>query len=63
MRSRHQGWAVTHARHADDVFQSSRTSWSSKIIAVGTVDISHRISALDQLSRYSRAYSVKSAAS
>jgi hypothetical protein len=26
-----------------EVFQSSRMSWSSKIIAVGNVDSSHRI--------------------
>jgi hypothetical protein len=29
--------------HAIDVFQSSWTSWSSKIIATPTVDSSHRI--------------------
>ena len=41
------------------MFQSSRMSWSSKIIAVGTVDISHRISGSPQECRYSRSYSAK----
>ena len=43
--------------HAWEMFQSSCTSWSSKIIAVGTVDSSQRMAGSDQLSRYSRVYS------
>ena len=39
------------------MFQSSCTSWSSKIIAVDTVDRSQRITGSDQLSWYSRVYS------
>ena len=35
------------------MFQSSWTSWSSKIIAVETVDSSQRIVGSPQLSRYS----------
>ncbi len=37
--------------HASEVFQSSWTSWSSKIIAEGIVDISQRIAAGVQASR------------
>jgi hypothetical protein len=44
MRRRHQGRAVTCRRQVAEVFQSSTISWSSKIIAVGTVDSSQRSS-------------------
>jgi hypothetical protein len=43
MRSSHHGSARISSSHACEVFQSSCTSWSSKIIAVDTVDISQRI--------------------
>ncbi len=42
MRSGHHGCLRIFAFHAAEVFQSSWTSWSSKIIAVGTVDSSQR---------------------
>ena len=45
------------------MFQSSITSWSSKIIALGTVEISHRMAGSRHESQYSRAYSSKSATS
>ncbi|BDT95398.1 hypothetical protein IFM12275_53740 [Nocardia sputorum] len=38
------GFRAICSRQVREVFQSSRTSWSSKIIDVGTVDISRRIS-------------------
>ena len=41
-RSSHQPFARICWTHVRDVFQSSCTSWSSKIIAVGTVDSSQR---------------------
>ena len=44
MRSCHQFVACMSRRQAFEVFQSSRTSWSSKIIEVGTVDSSQRTS-------------------
>ena len=44
-----------------DVFQSSWTSWSSKIIAVGTVESSQRMCGSDHALRYSSVYSSKSA--
>ena len=44
MRCGHHGLLAISSRQACEVFQSSRTSWSSKIIAVGTVESSHRIS-------------------
>jgi len=37
--------------HAHDVFQSSCTSWSSKIIALETVDSSQRVAGSLQASR------------
>ena len=46
-----------------EVFQSSLMSWSSKIIAVGTVDSSQRRTGSPQASQYSRVYSSKSATS
>ena len=42
-RLSHQSVARISASHSADVFQSSITSWSSKIIADGTVESSHRI--------------------
>ncbi len=38
------------SRHTAEVFQSSRTSWSSKIIEDGTTDSSQRISGSPQVS-------------
>ncbi len=49
--------------HDSEVFQSSWTSWSSKIIALGIVECSQRIAGCIQASRYSQVYSSKSAAS
>ncbi len=43
MRSCHHEVASISWRHDQLVFQSSRTSWSSKIIALGSVDSSHRL--------------------
>jgi len=40
----HQLVCSCSSRQVCEVFQSSRTSWSSKIIEVGTVDISQRVS-------------------
>jgi hypothetical protein len=50
-------------RQTREVFQSSRMSWSSKIIADGTVDSSQRIHCSENASRYSSVYSSKSAIS
>ena len=60
MRSSHQPWARISATQSRDVFQSSMTSWSSKIIAVGTVESSQRTDGSHHESRYSRQYSSKS---
>ena len=60
MRSCHHVVARISRRHDHDVFQSSRMSWSSKIIAEGTVDSTQRITGSLQASRYSSAYSTKS---
>ena len=43
IRSSHHGFARISSSHAIDVFQSSCTSWSSKIIATPTVENSQRI--------------------
>ena len=43
MRSSHQLVSRISSSHSRLVFQSSMTSWSSKIIALGTVDSSQRI--------------------
>ena len=59
-RSSHQGFARICAIHASEMFQSSWTSWSSKIIALETVDSSQRSAGSLQLSRYSDVYSSKS---
>ena len=53
--------ACISRRQSREVFQSSRTSWSSKIIDVGTVDSSQRTSGSLQDSWYSQVYSSKSA--
>src|SRR3954468_3406505 len=63
MRSFHQCWRVFSRRHAHEVFQSSLTSWSSKIIAVGIVDSSQRTERSPHDSQYRRVYSSKSAIS
>ena len=42
------------------MFQSSRRSWSSKIIELGSVDSSHRTCGSDHDSSYSHVYSSKS---
>ncbi len=62
-RSSHHGLARICAIHAAEMFQSSWTSWSSKIIALETVDSSQRSAGSDQLSWYSAVYSSKSATS
>jgi hypothetical protein len=51
MRRSHQPFARIFCTHATDVFQSSWTSWSSKIIADGTVESSQRIVGWPQASR------------
>ena len=50
-RSCHQSVASISWRQLQLVFQSSRRSWSSKIIAVGTVESSQRIAGSDHASR------------
>ncbi len=50
MRVVHHAWRAISSRQASEVFQSSRMSWSSKIIDVGTVENSQRSSGSDQLS-------------
>jgi hypothetical protein len=57
MRSSHPPVARIWATQSREVFQSSMTSWSSKNIAVGTVDSSHRISGSVHESQYSPTYS------
>ena len=51
IRCCHHVVARMSRRHDHDVFQSSRMSWSSKIIAVGSVESSHRMTGSDQVSR------------
>ena len=60
MRSCHQVVVRICWRHDHEVFQSSRMSWSSKIIADGTVESTHRMTWSLHASRYSSAYSTKS---
>jgi hypothetical protein len=48
MRSSHHAWARISRTQSCDVFQSSCMSWSSKIIALGTVEASQRNSSEDQ---------------
>ena len=57
MRSCHQSVARISSTQSIDVFQSSWMSWSSKIIAVGTVDSSQRMAGSDHESTYRRQYS------
>jgi hypothetical protein len=61
MRSSHQPCARALATQSRDVFQSSMTSWSSKIIAEGTVESSQRTAGSLHESWYRRQYSWKSA--
>jgi len=63
IRSSHHGFARISSTHDCEMFQSSLTSWSSKIIVDGTVASSQRMSGSDQDSRYSCVYSSKSAIS
>ena len=51
IRSCHQSVARISAIQESEMFQSSWTSWSSKIIVEGTVESSHRMSGSDQDSR------------
>jgi hypothetical protein len=55
----HQPVRSILAAHAADWFQSPTTSWSSKIIELGTVDSSQRTSGCDHASTYAAAYSAK----
>ena len=50
-RSFHQCFLRCSVTHSIDVFQSSCTSWSSKIIALLTVESSQRIVGSDHESR------------
>nr|WP_246074567.1 hypothetical protein [Marihabitans asiaticum] len=43
IRSCHHEVASICRRQASEVFQSSRTSWSSKIITLGSVESSQRV--------------------
>ena len=61
IRSSHHPWPRISRTHSSDVFQSSWMSWSSKIIAVGTVLSSQRTLGSDHESSYRRQYSWKSA--
>ena len=63
IRSRHHGCLRIWRTQTSEVFQSSWTSWSSKIIVVGTVDSSQRMSGVRQASQYRWQYSSKSATS
>ncbi len=63
IRSSHHGWRRMCSTQAAEVFQSSLMSWSSKIMAVGTVDSSQASTGSPQASQYSRVYSSKSATS
>jgi hypothetical protein len=46
----HHAFSRISSSHAIEVFQSSWMSWSSKIIAEGTVDSSQRIASSPQVS-------------
>jgi hypothetical protein len=59
----HQGFARASSSQDSEMFQSSWTSWSSKIMAEGTVERSHLIVGSFQESQYRRVYSSKSATS
>ena len=51
MRSCHHGLAFISRCHCWEVFQSSRMSWSSKIIVLGSVESSHRFAGSVHASR------------
>ena len=51
MRPCHQEVASISSFQAREVFQSSRMSWSSKIIALGSVESSQRLTGSDHASR------------
>ena len=51
IRSSHHGRARISSIHDSEMFQSSLTSWSSKIIVEGTVERSQRMSGSDHDSR------------
>ena len=51
MRSSHHGSRRMSATHASEMFQSSWTSWSSKIIPLGTVESSQRTTGSPHASR------------
>ena len=51
IRSSHHGSRRISCTQRQEMFQSSLTSWSSKIIAVGTVERSQRMSGSDHDSR------------
>ena len=59
MRSSHQPVARMSSTQDFDVFQSSWMSWSSKIIAEGTVESSQRMCGSVHAARYRRVYSSK----
>ena len=61
MRSSHHDVVRIWRTQVSEMFQSSLTSWSSKIIAVGTVESSHLVTGSLQASQYRRVYSSKSA--
>ena len=60
MRSCHHVVARISRRQDHEVFQSSRMSWSSNIIAEGSVESAQRTTSSLHASRYSSAYSTKS---
>ena len=51
MRASHHGLRRISSTQSHEMFQSSWTSWSSKIITVGTVESSQRMSGSDHDSR------------
>ena len=51
IRSSHQGFSRISCTQASEMFQSSWTSWSSKIMVLGTVESSQRMSGSLQDSR------------
>jgi hypothetical protein len=61
MRSSHQDVRRIWRTQVSEVFQSSFTSWSSKIMADGTVESNHLVTGSLHASRYKRVYSSKSA--
>ena len=50
-RSCHHEVRLISSCHVHEVFQSSRMSWSSKIMQLGTVDSSHRFASSLQASQ------------